>query len=385
MTPGSRIALVVVLGLLVPWRPAGAQQWSLEARAGRLDFEMDGTVPAATSLGLALARESRTGWFQLATGVPLGEEDPVWGSVSVGGRAVLLDAGPLTLGADAGGQAYLQRYSSQLEQTSDLPFGRVVGEGTTWGRGLAARVLPAAAVEVGRVALEGRAGVSWYRSALADRDRARTVPIGDLNLAVRAARDVSVAAEARRYLAPGGDLTFGGFSGILARPEIRLWGSIGRWFADSVDAVSWSAGAALPLAERLELTVAGREDPVDPLYGGAPRRAWSTGFRFALTDPPAAAEPVPAEYRNGRATIVLPVQNVQGRPRIAGDFTGWEPRPMERAGDRWQFTTALDPGVYEYAFVSPDGEWFVPESVPGRKDDGMGGEVALLVVEGTEP
>jgi hypothetical protein len=38
------------------------------------------------------------------------------------------------------------------------------------------------------------------------------------------------------------------------------------------------------------------------------------------------------------------------------------------------------PGVYHYAFVAEDGTWFVPESVPGRQDDGMGGHVAVLVV-----
>ena len=37
-------------------------------------------------------------------------------------------------------------------------------------------------------------------------------------------------------------------------------------------------------------------------------------------------------------------------------------------------------GRYHYAFVAEDGTWFVPESVPGRQDDGMGGHVAVLVV-----
>jgi hypothetical protein len=37
-------------------------------------------------------------------------------------------------------------------------------------------------------------------------------------------------------------------------------------------------------------------------------------------------------------------------------------------------------GVYNYAFRSASGEWFVPASTPGRKDDGMGGHVAVLVV-----
>ena len=116
-----------------------------------------------------------------------------------------------------------------------------------------------------------------------------------------------------------------------------------------------------------------------------PRRAWSSGLRLTLSEPPAAAEPVPAEYGDGRATISIPTGDAEGEPRIAGDFTDWEPRSMTRVGDEWRFTVALEPGVYEYAFVAPDGSWFVPESVPGRKDDGMGGEVAQLVVEGTQP
>jgi hypothetical protein len=36
--------------------------------------------------------------------------------------------------------------------------------------------------------------------------------------------------------------------------------------------------------------------------------------------------------------------------------------------------------VYHYAFRSADGEWFVPASMAGRRDDGMGGHVAMLVV-----
>jgi hypothetical protein len=54
--------------------------------------------------------------------------------------------------------------------------------------------------------------------------------------------------------------------------------------------------------------------------------------------------------------------------------------PMQRDGSRWTYAAQLAPGVYHYAFVAEDGTWFVPESVPGRQDDGMGGHVAVLVV-----
>jgi hypothetical protein len=89
---------------------------------------------------------------------------------------------------------------------------------------------------------------------------------------------------------------------------------------------------------------------------------------------------VPARDRNGHAVITIPVRSAKGTPSIAGDFTGWKPVPMHRAGSRWTYTAKLDPGVYHYAFVAEDGSWFVPESVAGRQDDGMGGHVAVLVV-----
>ena len=91
--------------------------------------------------------------------------------------------------------------------------------------------------------------------------------------------------------------------------------------------------------------------------------------------------PVPASYTGGNALIRLPVSASKTAPSIAGDFNAWKPAPMQRDGNQWTFTVAVQPGVYHYAFVSSTGEWFVPESVPGRKDDGMGGHVAVLVVK----
>jgi 1,4-alpha-glucan branching enzyme len=76
----------------------------------------------------------------------------------------------------------------------------------------------------------------------------------------------------------------------------------------------------------------------------------------------------------------LAVSSASSRPSIAGDFNEWKPAPMERDGDQWSYTVAVTRGVYNYAFVGADGSWFVPKDVPGRKDDGMGGYVAVLVV-----
>ena len=93
------------------------------------------------------------------------------------------------------------------------------------------------------------------------------------------------------------------------------------------------------------------------------------------------AAPVPARYTGGRATIQLPVASSRTAPGVAGDFNGWKAQPMQRSGKYWTLTIAMPPGVYNYAFVDARGECFVPEKHPGRKDDGMGGHVAVLVVQ----
>ena len=90
--------------------------------------------------------------------------------------------------------------------------------------------------------------------------------------------------------------------------------------------------------------------------------------------------PVPSKYEGGRATIRLAASESKTAPSIAGDFNAWKPAPMRREGGYWTYIVTVDPGVYQYAFVGESGEWFVPKSVAGRKDDGMGGHVAVLVV-----
>ena len=40
---------------------------------------------------------------------------------------------------------------------------------------------------------------------------------------------------------------------------------------------------------------------------------------------------------------------------------------MDRASGHWTYTVALAPGVYNYAFVNEQGEWFRAEERAGPK------------------
>jgi hypothetical protein len=120
---------------------------------------------------------------------------------------------------------------------------------------------------------------------------------------------------------------------------------------------------------------AARHDAFDPLYLSRQtpekvcRCVW--GARHFVAPPGGGVD--------GRATIRSPYPRRAGG-LARGDFNDWKPAPMQRSGDHWTYVVAIGPGVYNYAFVTTGGEWFVPESVAGRKSDGMGGHVAVLVV-----
>lgn len=373
--------VAVVCAVSSPPSPATAQQWTAEARLGRMEFRLAPTdVPPATSFAVGLGYTDADGRFHLTAGVPLGEEDPLWGAVDLGERTEVR-SGAFTFGVELGGQGFVQRYSRTLEGPGGPFTPPTVGEEVSYGWGVAGRALPFAGVTVGAVSAEARAGLSVYRNGLGDRTQNRTVGLADIRLVAAPIPEVALTAEARHFQAPEGGWTFAGVGALASFEGTDVWGTVGRWLDSGVETVPWSAGASTRLSERLDLMVEARQDALDPVYGSTPRRSWTAALRVRLTSPPAPAEPVPAAYDGATATIALPVDDAGSSPRIAGDFNDWTPAPMSRDGDRWIWRGRLEPGVYEYAFVSPDGEWYVPESVAGRTDDGMGGHVALLVVE----
>ena len=177
-----------------------------------------------------------------------------------------------------------------------------------------------------------------------------------------------------------GDYPYVGGTAFLTRGSVDAWASLGTWMADSVTTTPWSLGLNVDVGERVSLTGSVRRDAFDPLFQTPDRTSWSLGVSVALSRPPTARAPVPARYQGGVATLALPAATRRGRAR-GGRLNDWKPQPMTLRDGRWTLEIPLRPGVYYYAFVRSDGSWFVPESVAGRKPDGFGGWVAVLVVE----
>lgn len=381
-----RVMMPVVVAALAGAHPLGAhaQAWHVEARAGLLDFGAGAeSLPRSTTIGIGLGYARPHSWLQLTTGIPFSGEDPLWAAADAGGR-IAWSLGGLTGGVDLAGQGFVQRYSRTLDQPGGVLTPPSVIEGTAHGFGIAGQVMPVVAYEHRRFSAQARGGVARYHSTLGEQDATRRVGVGEVRLGMRPTASLQLMLDGRQYRADERGYTFAGVTALVAGRRASAWGSVGQWLDPSDVPVSWSAGAAFALAGRLELIAGARRDAIDPLYGSLPRRSYSVGMRLGLGASGPAPRPVPAAYVGGRATIALPAGEVEGEPRVAGDFNNWRPASMTRRGDAWTYTVALQPGVYEYAFVTNDGTWFVPASTPGRRDDGMGGHVALLVV-GEQP
>jgi hypothetical protein len=370
---------------------AAAQGWQLDVSGGRIRSALDPTVAAAQTLAAGVGYSDALTSFRLTGGANTQSQSSHWAAIA-GSRRLLGNAGAFGLGLDLSGNALViqNRIPGALAPGGLFTPPQVQPASTTSGHALAGSALPVALFTHGPVQIQARAGVSLYSATIAGQQRNRTVALGDAQVAYQPSPSLALMPIVRRFQAAHeSGSTYGGVSAVIAQGRVSFVAGIGRWLAGVGSASSdlqtaWQLGASLHLSDRTALNASARRDGFDPLYLNPPQTSWSVGFALALGarihTPPA---PVPAAYSGGRATIELPVAKAgtQAGVSIAGDFNDWKPSPMERSGDTWRYTVALAPGVYNYSFVSADGTWFVPEGVAGRKDDGMGGHVAVLVVK----
>jgi hypothetical protein len=354
-----------------------AQEWRAGAQVGRIEYEGSaaGSARTGTSLALSLARTSARDWLSLTAGVPL-QDQPAWlvGALWKQWR----QAGEWGVGLDVSGHGFVQHDVGADDAEPLPPLTEATPNQSGGGGGGEASALAFAGR--GPFQLEMRGGAAGVTSDIGEVRTSRLLPTvtGRLSADVL---PVQVALEGRRWWDPdSGGHTYAGASAQLAKRSWQIWASAGSWLAGGSSDPLLAAGGTLAVGSRLQIEGSWREPTFDPLYGSTTSRSFALGASVRVGGSDAVRAPVPARYENGQAVIRLPGTGIQGVPRIAGDFTNWEPQPMQARADGWEFAALLQPGVYSYAFVDEQGQWFVPEDTPGRKSDDMGGYQAVLIV-----
>ncbi len=341
-----------------------AQEWTVDASAGRAVHRALTAGPGAHHAMFGLRYEGAH-WLYLSAGIPLDSTGLPWGALGLGGR--ILSAGRvLSAGLDLEVQAHGYRD----------PRLQALGGGTTL------EALPLVSLTGRPARLELRSGILHYTSAFGGVIESRTLHKSDVRLTLIPLAALEVIAEGRYLRAAEGSYPFAGGSAVLSHGRAEVWGTMGWWLSDVVREPAWGAGTSLGVGDRTQVRFSLQQEALDPLYWSLPRRSWSLGVNHRLGRSVVLHSPSPVlpPVTGGQVTLRIPLSASTSKPSIAGDFNGWNPVPMTRSGDSWIVTLRVPPGLYRYAFRSAEGVWFVPESVPHRVSDGMGGVSAILVV-----
>lgn len=361
----ARCVLVSALvGGFVP-QEAGAQAWSVDLSMGQTFYDSIPAEPAANNLVGSFRYDARRGaWVYTALSAPLRDQDQFWGAFGTGGRFTLAgsETGRVAAGLELGGYGFLFRDPVTAHS----------------GTGGTVDAIPFVGLSAGAARVELRGG--WRGHALTFAGATQNRGVFETGARLTHGGPLQVQAEMRWVRASEGDYPFLGGSLVYGGSPLQAWVQAGKWLSDELAEVGWNAGLGYALSSRVSVWASVQQEPPDPLYWNISRRTWSVGLSSRLGRIAAPVLPA-ARIAAGQVVIRVPLAEAP-TPQlwIAGSFNNWQPQPMQREGEEWLIRLPLASGVYDYAFRSADGEWFVPASIAGRRDDGMGGQVAMLVV-----
>lgn len=360
-------APVLLVGLVVVAVPAQVrgQIWSADAAAGRVVYDpISANVGTNNVMGTLRYDAARGAWVYGTAAAPLRDGDPGWAAFGTGGRFLPADAARrrASFGAEVGAHGYVFR-DAIADQT---------------GRGATVEAMPFVHLAAGAGDIEVRGGWRGHTLTFAGVSDNR----GVFETGVRAGYGqlVRVEGDVRLWHASEGTYPFVGGSLVYGGSPLQAWARLGKGLDTALDEVAWGLGAQVALGDQHMLWARVGQEAPDPLYWNATRRTWTVGVTRRLGRPTPVRLAVPRVDDRG-VVIRLPASAAPGEALfLAGDFNDWRAIPMRREGRDWVIRVPLAAGVYHYAFRSADGEWFVPASMAGRRDDGMGGHVAMLVV-----
>lgn len=346
-----------------------AQEWRVEASAGRALYDPLAEKVSALNAALGVRYEGDTHrWAYLTGGMDLEDGGPSWGAAGLGGW-LGVERGGLSVGAALGAELF--------------GYGASTMEGA--GGGATLRALPTLVLRRGAAEASAHAGLLQTAHHASEILVARTAFDAGGSVSLEPLPGLHLGAEGRYLRMEEGGYPYVGASARFAGGWGSVWAFGGRWTVEDpvlLPATGYGLGGSVWLPGEVALQASWQQEPGDPLYVSSARRTWSVRLSRVIGRPAAPAAPLPVvlpEPAEGRVSIRLPVSEYPESPSLLGDFTGWEPVPMVRAGELWVARVDVAPGVYHYGFRDVAGEWFVPASLP-QTDDGMGGTSAVLVV-----
>jgi hypothetical protein len=365
-----RLSTAALAAALSAPLPLAAQGWTVDAAAGRAVHDPVSARIGSTVASLGLSWEGGQGvrWLYLSAGGPLGGPGPAWGAGGAGSW-LGVERGALALGASVGAHV----------------FGYGSSQGTPEGGGATVELLPTVALTLGSVRAELSSGFVGTADVAGDSTESRGVHESGARLSWMGTEGVELAAQARYLRTQEGDFPYAGVSGAYERGRLGAWGYVGSWLdGDLPDpAEAFGAGVAYEVIPRTRLQLSWRQEPVDPVYFGTPRRTWTVQVSRSIgragdRSPPSAPSAAPV-VRDGWAVFRLPAAAHPAAPSLVGSFTAWKPVAMSMEGGFWTARVQVQPGAHHYGYRADDGAFFVPAGVP-TVDDGMGGTSAVLVV-----
>jgi len=241
--------------------------------------------------------------------------------------------------------------------------------------------------------LEGVLGTGWSRTELAPAEDEGVVTMeedlwryGATGEVLTGAGGVMVGLTGGIHESPGG--TYQSLGGRLllraAGGVVEL--SLASWETPLGAETTGGLALVIPLDGWSLRGFMGKSEP-DPLTlaePGAGSGGFMVGRRIWGRDPlPPARAPLHevVEELEGASRIRVRVEPPRGtrEMQVMGDFTLWEPVPMERRGESWVAVLEVPDGVHHFGFLA-DGEWFVPEQAPNTVSDEWGRRNATLVI-----
>jgi hypothetical protein len=293
-------------------------------------------------------------------------------------------------------------------------------DGTDYSQSMVtATAAPFAGLSVGsfRLGAEGAYSRGTWRSQLAERTAQQPplVPLpgtplpGPGGRTVHHEGDVVIAGGAVSLLRVLGPATFelratgydvtnavadGLYAGVdgtltLSVGAIDVTGGVRQWQTPAAGAeLGGHVGVGVALSSAAYLQATASRSVTDAVHGTAAGASFSAGVSMRvgqrrLGPPPPTILGAPAP--NGRRVVFTLERRDAHSVAVAGDFSGWEPRPLVRgANGAWTLETVIPPGVYHYSFIIDGETWLVPDHATGIVDDGFGQKNATLIVDGME-